>query len=156
MDKVENFFNGLSDSEYQEAIRPIVHKTVKEEYYLELVDEKSNEKTQLSFVFTHYIHRTFFTLEFTYSVEVHLTDANGPLYPIDEIHMEIRREIDNSKYTISGYNSAQTYHHKAFRPGSSGISWFAPVVVMNGYEYRWVEMWQSANDKISYTAKKLD
>lgn len=156
MDKLEKFLNECSDQEFQEVAKPIAHKRVKEIFYLDVVNEKSKERTPLCFVFFHQISRSWFSTEFTYSVDVHINDENGPLYPIDAIHMEIRREIDNSKYTISSYNSAQAYHHKAFRPGSSGISWFAPVVVMNGYEYRWAEMWQSANDKLGYTSKKLN
>ena len=131
--------------DFESTTRPILERSNSGKYYFQVEDEKTKVKYDLCLLFNHNIFKNWWKTEFTYSVEIRINDASGPLFPLDQINMEITREIDQSNYVISSYNSAQCYHIKAFRPGPSGTSCLTPVIIHQGVEYRYVIMCQSAN-----------
>jgi hypothetical protein len=143
MQKIKELLAELSEAEFQEAAKPIEEKQISGKFYIEHVDKKTNERIPLWISFHHQIHLTWFATEFSYGASIHLNEKNGPLYPVDQINIEIKRGIDNANYTVSSYNSSQIYEMKRFRAGPAGTSCMVPEVIIEGNKYRWIPMCQS-------------
>jgi hypothetical protein len=149
MEKIKKGLAEMTNEEFQKSVRPIEEQQNSGTLFFDIVHPVTKERTDVCMSFYHNIYRDWFKTEFTYQVIIHLGDENGPLFPVDQINMEISREIDHSNYVISSYNNAQAYHRRTFNPGPSGTSCLTPVIIYQGYEYRFVQMCQSANrDKV--------
>ncbi len=135
----------MGRDDFEKSSRPIMEKSNGGTYYFQIEHKEPKEKVNLCLLFNHVIYRDWWKTEFTYRVDIRVNDASGPLFPIDQINMEISRAIDQSNYIVSSYNSAQCYHIKSFHPGPSGTSCLTPVLIHQGVEYRYVVMCQSAD-----------